>query len=188
VSGPAVALQPGPPQPRPDRVRRWLQAALAALLVGLYLVWWMTYARLHLAPEHYDQRPPGAMATKLGAEFTLTSLTQTTQLPDTFGESHSPSADAVWLVAQLRVTQRSVEPNFNCGLVLAAADGRSWQRDSGLGISRPTDSCLPDDAVVGRSYPIEVDFQVPVSDVGKVVGVAIPQFNAGRDPLLTPPR
>lgn len=189
VSATAIdGIEPPGALPHPDRPRRWYQAALAALLVGIYLAWWLTYAQVHLPPIRYDQLPPGAVASKLGADFTLRSLTQSEELVATYGEPRPAPAGAVWVIASLDVTQHSVQPNFNCALMLVADDGRSWETPSGLFLSRPTERCLPPDAVLGLTYPIEAIFQVPVSDVDRIAGVGVPQYNAGRDPLLTPPR
>ncbi len=180
--------QPGPPQLRPDRARRWYQVAMTVLLVGIYLAWWLTYAHVHLPPLRYDQRPPGAVLTTRGADFTLVSLTQSTELAETNGERRPAPAGAVWVVARLEVTQRSLQPNFGCVVVLVGNDRRNWEMPTGLLLQRSTERCLPDAAVLGQTSPIEAVFQVPVTDVDRLTGVGVPQYNAGRDPLLTPPR
>jgi hypothetical protein len=182
------SLPPAPPRGLSERTRRWYQAAIAALLVGIYLACWLTYVRLHLPPLRYEQLPPGAVATKLGGDFTLVSLTWSNELVDTDGERHSPPADAVWVVARLDVTRHTVDQYWNCVVTLVGDNGRSWEKPFGLGYSRPFDSCVPDDAALGQTYPIEIDFQVPASDVDRLLGVAVPQNNSSRDPLLTPPR
>jgi len=179
--------QPGLRPGRSDGVRRWCNLAIAASLVGLYLVWWITYARLHLPPERFDQLPPGATATSRGAEFILLSLTQTTSLADRYDDPKPAPADAVWVVARMEVTQRTAGERVNCAVVLVAEE-RRWEPISDFSVSRPTSSCVPADAVLGQTYPIEVVFTVPVSDVDHIVGVGVSQFDSGRDPLLTPLR
>lgn len=183
----APIVQPGPPEGLDDRVRRWLYLAIVVSLVGLYVVWWMTYAGLHLPPERFEQQPPGAVVMSQGAEFTLISLTQTTDLLDRQGELNPAPADAVWVVARLDVTPRIKNDLLSCTVVLVAEGQRSWERNGDY-VSRPIDRCVPDDAVIGQTYPIEADFTVPITDVDRIVGVGVSQFNGSRDPLLTPPR
>lgn len=180
-------LQPGP-NPVREGARRWWQAAIATLLVGIYLVSWLTYTRLHLPPERYEQLQPGAVVTKLGADFTLISLTQTTALLDKYDGPQSPSADAVWVVAEMSVTRHTLEQYFNCKVFLVAADHRAWEPASLLSVSREADNCPGDEIPLGQAHPIEVLFQVPVDEATQLAGVAVPQGNTGRDPLLTPPR
>lgn len=178
-------LPPGPPPGRRSALRSWLHLAIAMVLVGCYLSWWLTYSRLHLAPNEYEQLPAGQAATKLGAEFTLISLEQTTQLLDQFDKLNPADANAVWVLAKLEVTPRTIEENFNCLVPLVAANGRVWDPVS-LGPSREQETCTPDDAQIGRTYPIEILYQVPDADVGQIAGIELSQFKAGRDPVLTP--
>lgn len=174
-----------PPGRRPVRRSR-LHLAIAIVLVGCYLSWWSTYARLHLDPGEYEQLPAGRTATKLGAEFTLVSLEQSTQLIDQFDEVNPADPNAVWVLAKLTVTPRTIKDNFNCLIPLVATNGRSWDPVS-LGPSLESETCAPDDAQVGQTYPIEILYQVSDSDVGRIAGVELTQYKAGRDPVLTPP-
>lgn len=178
-------LPPGPPPSRRPALRAWLHLAIAMVLVGCYLSWWLTYARLHLAPNEYEQLPAGQAATKLGAEFTLVSLEQTTQLIDQFDKVAPADANAVWIVGKLEVTPRSIEENFNCLIPLVGTNGRVWDPVS-LGPSREAERCAPDDAQIGQTYPIEILYQVSDADAGQIAGIELSQFKAGRDPVLTP--
>lgn len=164
--------------------RRWLAAVAAGLLVVLYLVSWTVYARLHLPPQRYDQLPPGAVASKLGAEFSLVELSQSLVLTGLYDRSVAAPPGAVWVVARLDVTRRAEVQNFNCQLVLVAADGRTWEPASSTTVSREVEACARE-APLGQTTPIETIFQVPESDANRLVGVAVPQNTAGRDPVLT---
>lgn len=186
VLEPGAAREPG--STRDDRRRRWLSAALAALLVALYLISWLTYTRLHLPPERYEQRPPGSVASKLGADFTLVALTQSVVLTGRFDQSTTAPAQAVWVVARMDVTRRTAAGSFNCQVVLVAANGRSWEPSPPLSISRELKNCPPTEAPLGRTTPIEAIFMVPEADASRILGVAVPQNGTRRDPVLTPPR
>lgn len=181
----ADLLPPGPPPGRRPALRSWLHLAIAMVLVGCYLSWWLTYARLHLDPTEYEQLPAGRAATKLGAEFTLVSLEQSAQLVDQFDKVNPSDANAVWVLAKLEVTPRSIEENFNCLIPLVGTTGRVWDPVS-LGPSREAETCAPDDAQIGQTYPIEILYQVSEGDAGQIAGIELSQFKAGRDPVLTP--
>lgn len=177
----------GPDEPDLDRRRGWWRAAIVVLLVAVYLAWWVTYAQLHLPPRRYEQRPPGAVVSQDGADFTLVSLARSPALKNTGGEEQPAPPGAVWVVATMEITQRRVDPDLICSVVLVGSNGRSWSPPGLLGLARPTEDCLPDDAVLGRPYPMEVDFRIPATDANQIMGVAIPQAGTGRDPLLVPP-
>lgn len=186
VSSFAVPSDPGVVSEQ--RRRRWLTAALAGLLVVLYLVAWVTYTRLHLAPQQYEPLPPGAVASKLGADFALVGLTQTTVLAGKYDNTATASAGAVWIVARLDVTRRAPAENFNCQLILVGSDGRSWEPATLLSVSRDLERCPPDDAPFGQTTRVETFFEVPVVDADRIVGVAVPQNDSSRNPVLTLPR
>jgi len=181
----ADLLPPGPPPGRRPALRAWLHLAIAMVLVGCYLSWWSTYSQLHLDPNEYEQLPAGQAATKLGAEFTLVSLEQSTQLVDQFDKVNPADPNAVWVLAKLEVTPRSIEENFNCSVPLVGTTGRVWEAVS-LGPSREAERCTPDDAKIGQTYPIEILYQVADLDAGRIAGIELSQFKAGRDPVLTP--
>ncbi len=168
-----------------QRVRAWLVAAIAVVVVGIYLVAWTTYARLHLPPERYTALPPGAAASQSGVEFVLLSLQQTERLADTFGAPKAPAPGAVWVVARLEATVRTPGDAVSCTLVLVDDRRRTWDKSSAF-VSRTLPGCVPDAAVVGQPYPIEAYFQVPAVETDRLVGVAVEQFSSARDPLLTP--
>ncbi len=180
------ALARGPQPRHDDRRRGWLTAAGAALLVALYLVAWLTYTRLHLPPQRYDQQPPGAVASKLGADFTLVGLQQTLVLVGKYDRSETAPSGAVWVVAQLDVTRRAEAEFFNCELVLVGTDGRSWEPEPPLAVSRELENCPPDEVPLGQTSRIETIFQIPEVDADRIAGVAVPQNSTGRDPALTP--
>lgn len=182
-----LAPEPDPvdPAPVPDRRRRWLTTALAGLLVVLYLVVWVTYTKLHLPPQRYDEQPPGAVATKLGADFTLVELTQSTVLAGAYEQTALASAGAVWVVARLDVTRRTPSENFNCQLILVGSDGRTWEPTFSLSVSRDLERCPPDGTPLGQTTPTETFFEIPAADADRIVGIAVPQNTAGRDPVLT---
>jgi hypothetical protein len=71
-------------------MRRILFAVAALAAVGIYLIWWVTYAGMHYIPR-FSLRPPGASGESHGASIRLLSLTQTDQLGDAEGGPASSS-------------------------------------------------------------------------------------------------
>ena len=173
---------------RPRWLRGWLTAGVLVLLVGSYLVGWTTYTRLHLPPRRYDQRPPGVTAVKQGADFRLVSLRQSAQLVDRYRGPQPADPGAVWVVAEMEVTPHRRAEDFTCSVVLVGEDRTIWESAGLTGVSRATPSCPEGDVVPGRTYPIEVTFEVPLSRVDALAGVAINLYRADPDPLLTPAR
>ena len=165
--------------------RSWLAVAATVLAVAVYLLGWTTYGRLHMSPDRYVQLLPGTSASSLGAEFRLLSLQQTERLVDTYGEPNPADPGAVWVLARLEVTPHALEENFSCSLLLVARDRTTWS--TGIkGVTRAIPTCLPDDAVPERTYPVEVAYSVPANRVGDLVGVALQRFRPGPDPVLVP--
>lgn len=168
------------------RRRAWLVAAMTMLLVGIYLVGWMTYARLHLPPDRYVSLPPGASATQGGVEFRLTSLRRTERFTDTFGKATAPPPDTEWVVAELEATVRNPGDKPICPLALVDDRRRTWEKTLAASVSRELKDCVPDATVAGQTYLIETYFQVPSADVDHLVGLAVDQFSTRPDPLLRP--
>ncbi|MCW2811665.1 MAG: hypothetical protein JWP61_2123 [Friedmanniella sp.] len=164
--------------------RSWWATAVAVLLVALYLVWWLTFTRMHLPPTRFVQRPPGATATSQGAEFRLVSLQQTEQLSDG-DEPVAAAAEAVWVVARFTVTVRAAEAVRSCAVRLVGPEGRTWEKPAAY-LSRETPDCVPRDAAVGAVFPVETFFEVPRADVAGLRGVAVTRYDAGTESVLVP--
>ncbi|SEP80787.1 hypothetical protein [Microlunatus flavus] len=194
--GVQAAAWPPPAGPRlrtrltPARLRAWLNALLAVLLVALYLVAQHTYTATHLPPPRFQVLAPGAVAHGTWADFRLLSLTRTdrwgTESDDEAGE---PQPGAEWVVARLEVTPRHRQDIELCQLLLAVTDGRTWEPAS---FDTPTHeglSCVPEEppAQTGVTYPVVVAYEVPSVDVDDVAGLALDPFSWRRYQLLRPP-
>ena len=187
---PSRPAQPPPPPARlpPGRVRAWLAAAVAALLVLLYLSFELTYASSHLDPPRYAPVDPGGVAHGKSADFRLLSVRQTEQWGrEVGGQTGSPAPGAVWVVAQLEVTPREREDYLLCSLSLVSTSGRSWEPVS-LGPTHEGESCAPDPEVVelGRTYPFVLGYEVPAGEANRVAGLAVPTYSWRAYPLLRP--
>ena len=172
----------------PARVRAWLCAAIATLLVLLYLSLELTYASSHLPPPRFRAVAPGAVAHGTYADFRLLSLQRTERWGhEVGGEPASPDPDAVWVVAHLEVTPRRHEDYLLCTFTLVSTDGRSWASDD-LGPVHEGESCAPDpeNVQLGTTYPFVVGFQVPANEVDHVAGLGLDLNSWKPYPLLRP--
>lgn len=172
----------------PARIRAWLVAAIASLLVLLYLSLELIYASSHLPPPRFRPVAPGAVAHGTYADFRLLSVRQTEKWgTDIDGEPQSPDPDAVWIVAQLEVTPRRHEDYLLCTFTLVSTDGRTWASDD-LGPVHEGESCAPDPEHVelGATYPFVVGFQVPVTEAGHLAGLGLDLNSWKPYPLLRP--
>lgn len=173
----------------PGRVRVWLAAAIAALLVLLYLSVELTYASTHLDPPRYAPVEPGEVGRSGSADFRLLSLRRTEAWGrEVGGGAGSPDPGAVWVVAQLEVTPRVREDYLLCTMDLVATDGRSWEPEI-LGPTHEGESCAPDpgDVEIGATYPFVLAYQVPISDADRLAGLAIQTYSWRSYPLIRPP-
>ena len=185
----APTLAPRRPGPDPARVRAWLAAVGAFLLVLLFVVVELTYSSTHLPPPRYRPVDPGAVAAGPNADFRLLSLRQTERWGDEVGgDEGSPEPGAVWVVAQLEVTPTRRQAYLLCTMTLVATDGRAW------GAASPTpshegESCAPDpeDVQLGATYPFVLGFQVPVDEADHLAGLAVETYSWRPSPLLRPP-
>lgn len=172
----------------PARVRAWLMAAVAALLVLTYLVVELTYSSSHLEPSRYAPVPVGAVGHGKTADFRLLSWRQTARWgTEVGGEAGAPEPGAVWVVAQLEVTPRVHEDYLLCTLHLVSTDGRSWDAE-GIGPTHEGESCAPDpeNVRVGTAYPFVLGFEVPANEADHLAGLAVDMYGWRAYPLLRP--
>jgi hypothetical protein len=170
------------------RVRAWLTAAIAALLVLVYLVVELTYSSTHLDPPRYAPVEPGGIAHGRSADFRLLSLRQTEGWGrETAGEPGAAEPGAVWVVARLEVTPREHEDYLLCTMSLVATDGRSWEPE-GVGPTHEGESCAPDpeNVELGTTYPFVLGYQVPVEEADDLAGLAVNLYSWRSYPLLRP--
>lgn len=190
MSGPVLApRRPGPGgRLPPARVRAWLTAAIAALLVLVYLVVELTYSSSHLQPSRYVPVDAGAVAHGKSADFRLLSWRRTERWGEVSGEPGSPDPGAVWVVAQLEVTPREHEDYLLCSLHLVSTDGRSWDAE-GTGPTHEGESCAPDpeNVQIGATYPFVLGYQVPAGEADHLAGLAVDLYSWRAYPLLRPP-
>lgn len=196
MSAPALPGPPrapvSPPSPGrlpPGRVRAWLAAAIAALLVLLYLSVELTYASTHLDPPRYAPVKPGGVGHGGDADFRLLSLRRTEAWgSEVGGEAGAPEPGAVWVVARLEVTPRERSDYVLCAMDLVSTDGRSWEPTS-LGPTHEGSSCAPDpeNVEIGATYPFVLGYQVPQSDADRLAGLAVRTDSWRAYPLLRPP-
>lgn len=189
--GPTLGTAATPAASRPSPVlsrrRAWLVFAALALLTAVYLVGWSSYAALHTR-DRYEQRPPGAAASRGGAEFRLVGLTRSDQLADgTSGRTQDADPGAVFVVAVVEAVPRVAEPVTLCTVALLGPGGRIWTPDT-VQVQRSVPSCSPDDAREGQPYRFEAVFQVPERDAGLLRGLALTdRSGVERSAVLRPP-
>ena len=180
-----------PPDQGPGRRRgAWLRATCVLLAVAVYLSLWTAYALNGLTSYgRYRQYDPGVPVTAMGAEFRLVSLVQTTEVTDaSTGDISRPPVNAVFLVARVDVVRRTDDPDLFCSFAILGPDRRTWEPNTDY-VSRDLGSSCPrGEMAIGRTWPVEVIFQVPERYVGDLAGLAVndPVSRAVR-PVLTPP-
>lgn len=101
-------------------------------LVGIYLVWWSSYAALHLDPPQFDQLASGESVRDSGADFQLTSLRRSERVVSAYDKVTVAPVDAVWVVAQLIVTKRESSSDLYCSLTWVGMDRRTWDKNAVL--------------------------------------------------------
>ncbi|HEY0237992.1 MAG TPA: hypothetical protein VGC37_05065 [Friedmanniella sp.] len=173
----------------PARVRAWLAAAIAGLLVLGYLVGELTYSSSHLDPPRFAPVAPGAPAHGRSADFRLLSLSRTEHWgQDTESGVGSLAPGAVWVVARLEVTPRTHEDYLLCTLRLVSTDGRSWEPTSLGEPLHDGESCAPDpeNVQIGTTYPFVLGFQVPADESDHLAGLGLDLYSWHAEPLLRP--
>src|SRR3712207_3188823 len=87
-------------------LRTVLVLTAASALVLLYLLWWTTYAGIHME-ERFVQQPAGAAAEVGGTSIRLLSLRQSTLLADQkySGVPEQASSGTTWEVAEMEAVQ-----------------------------------------------------------------------------------
>ena len=160
-------------------------AALAA--VGIYLIWWVTYAGIHFAPR-FSMRPPGASGELAGASIRLLSLTRADQLADANGAQPAvPEPGAVWIVAELEAVQHDSTKDFLCDTRLLGPEQRLWPNASLLRVSRALPYCDSDLTVGKHPTRFESIFMVPTRYAGQLSGIALMDtYSAARTPVIRP--
>ena len=187
---PPTARPPGTVALDPGRLRAWLAAAVAVLLVLVYLSAEWTYSSSHLPPPRFDPVAPGAVGHGPYADFRLVSLRQTEQWGHDFDDKPvAPDPGAVWVVAQLEITPRKHQRYVLCTSRIVATDGRSWE-PADLTPQHEGEDCAPDEegAVrLGTTYPFVAAYQVPAEEANHIAGIGIETYSWRAQPLLRPP-
>jgi hypothetical protein len=156
-------------------------------LVMLYLLWWTTYAGIHVE-ERFVQQPPGAAGQVGGTSIRLLSLTRAPQLDmqKYGGPPKQPSPGTVWVVAVFEAVAQPGAPEFYCTLELVGPDGRRWKSASEVDRHRP--SCISLDFTPNRPTEFESIFMIPERFADQIVGVALMDPTVpDRVPVITPP-
>lgn len=171
---------------RPLPLRTALFVSSVGALVLLYLLWWTTYAGVHL-DQRYAAQPAGAAGQVGGTSIRVLSLTTTLLLADQAygGEPDPAEPGAVWVVAVLEGVQAPDAPDFFCTVALVGPEGRRWEPAFKTGRRLP--SCEKD-AFSERPLRFETVFLVPQRFAGQLVGIALLDSSVpDRAPVLTPP-
>lgn len=157
-----------------QRNRAWLRAGCVILAVLTYLNIWSVVAVQGLTDYgRYRQLQPGEPARAMGAEFRLTSLTQTTELVNAITSTvEPPPNNAVWVVARVDVVRQDASQSVFCNFQLLGPDRRLWS-ESGTYVSRKLERRCPASMDLGRSYPLEIIFEVPQRYVTDLAGVVV---------------
>jgi hypothetical protein len=166
-------------------LRRILLAvgALAAALI--YVIWWVTYAAIHLTPR-YSTRPPGAAAEVAGTSVRLLSLVRSDELRDAMGgQPEFPAPGAVWIVAELEMLRHDSGKTFYCDIKVLGPQGRVWP-EAAFQVQRATSDCDIDNPV-GQPVRVESVFMVPARYVDQLMGIALEDGSTpARTPVIRP--
>ena len=167
-------------------IRRILFPIAAFAAVGIYLIWWVTYAGIHYIPR-FSLRPPGASGELAGASIRVLSLTRADQLTDAKGGQPSiPDPGAVWIVAELEAVRHDPTKDFFCDTRLLGPEQRLWSTISLLQVSRAMPSC-DSDLAVGQPTRFESIFMVPARYADQLSGIALMDASsAARTPVIRP--
>jgi hypothetical protein len=173
------------------RRRPWLLAAIAALLVAIYLAGWSAYSTNGLvAYSRYEQQPPGAGVFFHGSDLRVLAITRTAVLagrgPDD-GEGVDAAANLTWVVVDIEVTRRSVDDGFVCSFELLGPDRRRWAAATSPASGRQLSTfCDDDDMRTGRPYRFQAIYSVPTRFENDLYGV-VPTTAEEPIPVLRPP-
>jgi hypothetical protein len=167
-------------------IRRILFPIAAFAAVGIYLIWWVTYAGIHFIPR-FSLRPPGASGELAGTSIRVLSLTRAHQLTDAKGgQPGIPDPGAVWIVAELEAVRHDPTKDFFCDTRLLGPEQRLWSTASLLQVSRAMPSCKSD-LVVGQPTRFESIFMVPARYADQLSGIALMDgSSAARTPVIRP--
>lgn len=178
-----------------SRRRAWLRAACVILAVLIYLNIWSVIAIQGLTDYgRYRQLGPGEPARAMGAEFRLVSLVQTTALVDSSsGSAQPPAVNAVWVVARVDVVRQDPNQSLFCNFQVLGPDRRIWSQSNTF-VSRDLERRCTTSAEkgasmeTGRSYPLEITFEIPERYVDQLAGVVVEDSAVdGARQVLTPP-
>jgi hypothetical protein len=168
-----------------------LRTALFVTSVGamvlLYLLWWTTYAGIHLQ-ERFVQQPPGAAGQVRDTSIRLLSLTRSSLLDmqKYAGSPKQSSPGTVWVVAVLESVPEPGAPEFYCTLELLGPEGRRWEDVSEVNRHRP--SCISRDTTPNRPAEFESIFMIPERYADQIVGMALMDpTTPDRVPVIIPP-
>ena len=168
-----------------------LRTALFVTSVGamvlLYLLWWTTYAGIHVE-EPFVQQPPGTAGQVRGTSIRLLSLTRSAELAmqKYGGPPKRASPGTVWVVGVFEAMPQPGAQEFYCTLDMLGPDGRRWEAESEVNRLRP--SCISRDKTPDRPAEFESIFLVPERFATQIVGVALRDSTVpDRVPVITPP-
>jgi hypothetical protein len=167
-------------------IRRMLFAIAAFAAVGIYLIWWVTYAGIHFIPR-FSLQPAGASGELAGTSIRLLTLTRADQLADAKGgQPGLPDPGAVWMVAELEAVRHDPTKDFFCTMRLLGPEQRLWPTASPPRLSRAMPSCSSD-LPVGQPTRFESIFMVPARYADQLSGIAlIDSSSAARTPVIRP--
>jgi hypothetical protein len=169
-------------------LRTTLFVTAVAAMVLVYLLWWTTYAEIHIEGR-YTQRPAGATGKVGGTSIRLLSLTRSPLLADqkSGGPPDKASPGTTWVVADLEGLQRPGAPKLLCTFELIGPAGRAWE-NQGFLFDRSMPSCTLSEFPPGTPVRFEEVFLVPERFADQLVGVALVDHSvARRTPVVVPP-
>lgn len=166
------------------RIRAWLQAGIVSCLCALYLTWWAAYVDYNLvSTQRFAQLEPGMTATFDGAEFRLDSISYARAAIDKYKDPQLAKTGTVWVKAELTMSGFQNDDIPICPLTLVTQDGRAWEHQSIGTPIREVKSCVEQETP--SPAKIQQLFQVPVTDIDKIIGVAVTNYD-GPYPVLVP--
>ncbi|GAA2093969.1 hypothetical protein GCM10009841_04080 [Microlunatus panaciterrae] len=171
----------------PERARAWLLAACAAMLVGIYLTVWTTYAAMH-TESRYQQLAPGQTATTQGVSYRVLSLAQTRTLASSDGEDVPAPANTVFVVARVQVVVDDIKSDWFCKTDLVGPEGRTWENYDDYVQRTLPGYCDSAQMQSASPYVYEQIYQVPESFAGSLYGLGVEPYTGAPLMVISPAR
>ncbi|WP_026926118.1 hypothetical protein [Granulicoccus phenolivorans] len=166
---------------RAARIRSWLVLWSALMLVGSFCLGWFTWSDTHYH-DRYQELAAGAWApTSGGGRVRLTGLSTTDRIASYSNETAPPGS--TYLVLEFDAEVHRADDY--CVMHVVGRGGRQWKESPG-DLTRDDLDC-GSDAPLNQVFAARRVIEVPTSEIGRIYGIAVEDYNWRRSPLLRPP-